>query len=130
MDIDRHTGKQIEGLAAALQGVELIFATAIGERVMRRHFGGGIVEILGRLTRPDLLAAFMTLIAVAIDSWEPRLRVRSVSFTGSVDGLRAGQVSMRIEVDYRPNGHKGDERVERKVPLFVGLSSQGVEVIQ
>lgn len=110
--VDRATGTAIGNFASACQGVEVILSTAIGERLMRRQFGGGVVELLGRLMRPELFAAFIALIATAIDVWEPRFRVRAVRFTGAVDQVRQGQAGIAIEVDWRPRGHLGDFRVE------------------
>lgn len=111
--IDRHTGKVIDNLASAYQGVEVILSTRIGSRVMRREFGGGIAELLGRLLTPSLFAAWRQLVATAIDLWEPRFRVRRILVSGSVEQLRLGQVGLSIEADYRPRGHLGDFTVER-----------------
>lgn len=127
--VDRHSGTLVDNFASACQGVEVTFSTALGERVMRRHFGGGIVELLGRLTRPELFAAFMTLIAVAIDTWEPRFAVRHISFNGSVDELRTGRAGVEIELDYMPRGHLGDPRVERQVAISLLLSRNGAQVL-
>lgn len=127
--IDRHTGREIGNFASACQGIEVIFSTALGERIMRRHFGGGIVELLGRLTRPELFAAFMTLIAVAIDTWEPRFSVRRISFNGSPDQLRTGIAGVDIDLDYMPRGHLGDRRVERQTTVSLLLSRSGAQLL-
>lgn len=111
--IDRRTGKVIDNLASAFQGIEVILSTRIGSRVMRREFGGGIAELLGRLVTPALFAAWRQLVGTAIDLWEPRFRVRRVLPVASVEELRLGHVGLTIEVDYRPRGHLGDFTVER-----------------
>ena len=111
--IDRRTGKVIGNLASAYQGVEVILSTRIGSRIMRREFGGGIAELLGRLLTPSLFAAWRQLVATAIDLWEPRFRIRRILISGSVEQLRLGQVGLSIEADYRPRGHLGDFTVER-----------------
>lgn len=111
--IDRRTGKVIDNLASAYQGVEVIVSTRIGSRIMRREFGGGVAELLGRLVTPALFAAWKQLIATAIDIWEPRFRVRRVLLDGTVDELRLGKIGLTLEVDYRPRGHLGDFTVER-----------------
>ncbi|GHA13360.1 hypothetical protein GCM10007989_04950 [Devosia pacifica] len=111
-DIDRHTGAVIDNFSSALQSVELIFSTRLGEVVLARDFGAGLVELLGRALTPKLIAAFQTLMVVGIDLWEPRFRVRRVSVDGSVDEIRLGRAGFRIEVDWRPRGHLGDFRVE------------------
>lgn len=106
--VDRHTGKMLDGYSSALQSVEVIFTTRIGERVMRRHFGAGLAELLGRATTPALFAAWKTLIAVGIDLWEPRLRVRAVLVNAQPDTLRIGQAAIQILVDWRPRALTGD----------------------
>ncbi len=58
---------------------------------MRREFGGGVVELLGRAMTPALFAAWKQLVATAIDLWEPRFRVRRVLVTGSVEEIRTGR---------------------------------------
>ncbi len=122
--VDRNTGLVIENYASALQSVEVIFSTAIGERLMRRHFAAGLVELLGRAVTPPLFAAWQTLIAVGIDLWEPRFRVRGVYVGGSADTLRLGHASVRIEVDWRPRGHLGDFSVEGVRSFTVGFGGR------
>jgi phage baseplate assembly protein W len=106
--IDRHTGKLVDGYTSALQSVEVIFSTRIGERVMRRHFGAGLAELLGRATTPALFAAWKTLIAVGIDLWEPRLRVRAVLVSATPGELRLGRAGIQVQVDWRPRALAGD----------------------
>lgn len=112
VDFDRHTGQLIDNYASALQSVEMILMTRIGERVMRRQFGAGVLELLGRLMTPPLFTAFRILLAAAIDLWEPRFRVRRIELNGSVDALRSGSAGFAIEVDWRPRAHLGDPSVE------------------
>ena len=111
--VDRRTGKVIDNLASAFQGVEVTLSTRIGSRVMRREFGGGVVELLGRAVTPALFAAWRQLVGTAIDLWEPRFRVRRALVKGSVEQLRLGRVGLTIEADYRPRGHLGNFTVER-----------------
>ncbi len=122
--VDRHTGKVIDNLASAYQGVEVIVSTRIGSRVMRREFGGGLAELLGRLMTPALFAAWRQLVATAIDLWEPRLSVRKVSLAGSAEELRLGHAAMTIEADYRPRGHLGDLAVERVVTFGIAFGQK------
>lgn len=75
---------------------------------MRRHFGAGLAELLGRATTPALFAAWKTLIAVGIDLWEPRLRVRAVLVSASPDQLRLGTAGIDVLVDWRPRALLGD----------------------
>lgn len=117
--IDRETFQPLDNLRHTLQSVEVILSTNIGSRVMRRPFGGGVAELLGRALTPRLFAVVQQVIGTAIDLWEPRLHVRRVSFTGTVDGFRTGSSTVVIEADYRPRGHLGDFTVERNLSFSV-----------
>lgn len=124
--IDRHTGKVIDNFQSALQGVEVVFITRLGERVMRREFGAGLIELIGRLVSLHLLMAFQQLIVTSIDLWEPRFRVRRILFEGSADQIRLGVAKFGIEADYRPRGHLGDFSVERMVNFSLTFEGRGV----
>lgn len=126
-DLDQRTGAVIDNYASALQSVEIIFSTRIGEMVLLREFGAGIIELLGRALTPKTVSAFTLLMAAAIDLWEPRFRVRRVLLTGSVDDLRSGRAGVSFDVDWRPRAHLGDLSVER-VETF-GFSSNRVRRI-
>ncbi|MCF1502908.1 GPW/gp25 family protein [Afifella sp. H1R] len=127
--IDRRTGQVIDNLTSAYQGVEVTLSTRLGSRIMRREFGGGVAELLGRAMTPALFEAFRQLIGTAIDLWEPRFRVRKISLSGSVEQIRAGRAGMIFEVDYRPRGHLGDFTVERVVSFPLIFRAGGVEVM-
>jgi len=127
--IDRRTGRVISNYDHALQSVEVILSTRIGSRVMRRQFGGGVAEILGRAVTPPLFALFQQLVGTAIDIWEPRFKVRRIVPGGSVDQIRAGAVGMRFEVDYRPRGHLGDFTVERVLSFGLNFRAGGLKVV-
>ena len=127
--IDRHTGKVIDNLTSAFQGVEVILSTRIGSRLMRREFGGGVAELLGRAMTPQLFAAWQQLIGTAIDLWEPRFGVRKISVTGTSAELRTGSAGLRIETDYRPRGHLGDDTVERVLTFSVFFGSGTTRVL-
>ncbi len=72
MDFDQHTGELIDNFASAVQSVEILIFTRLGEVVMLREYGAGALDLLGRLATPRLFAAFRLLVAAAIDLWEPR----------------------------------------------------------
>ncbi len=111
-DFDQRTGAILDDYGSALQSVEIVFTTRLGEMVMLREFGAGLVELLGRLFVPRLFAAFRALVMAAIDIWEPRFRVRRIDLSGSVDEVRLGRAGFNIEVEWRPRAHLGDETVE------------------
>lgn len=126
--IDRHTFGVIGNLESAYQGLEVLFTTRLASRVMRREFGAGIVELLGRRITYPLFALFQQLVATAIDLWEPRFKVRRISLSGSADEVRLGILGLVIEVDYRPKGHLGDFTVERALNFSMTFSKTGVKV--
>ena len=69
-DIDRYTGEIIDNERSALQALDVIFSTRIGSMVLLREFGAGVVEVIGRLVRPELLLVFQQLVITAIDGKE------------------------------------------------------------
>lgn len=126
--IDRMTFGVIGNLDSAYQGLEVMFTTRLASRVMRREFGAGLVELLGRRITPPLFAIFQQLLATSIDLWEPRFKVRRITLAGSAEEVRLGILGIGLEVDYRPRGHLGDETVERVVNFAMTFSKTGVKV--
>lgn len=124
--LDRRTGRPIDNFASALQGVEVILSTRLASRVMRREFGGGAAELLGRAFTPKLFALWKQLVATAIDLWEPRFKVRRVLVDASPEELRSGQSGVVVEADFRPRGHLGDFTVERVVRFSLTASSSAI----
>jgi phage baseplate assembly protein W len=117
--IDRATGLPLYDLAHVEQSVGLIFTTRLGSIVMRRHFGSGLPELLGRRVVPQLLAAYRALLALSINTWEPRLRVVRIDGAGNAPGaVRLGELSFRVLAYYRPRGHLGDPTIEGGVRAF------------
>lgn len=107
--IDRHTGKPLDGFPHAVQSVNVILTTRLGERVMRRHFGSSAATLLGRLLTAERISQFFAVYCVAIDLWEPRLSVvRVIPFAATVDDVRLGRFGFAVDVEYRPRGHLGD----------------------
>lgn len=109
--IDRKTGRLIRDWDHVVQSVQRILATRIGFRIMRRSFGSGALTILGRRLTPQVVALFRLLVVLSLERWEPRVKVRRVTLTGTVDAARGGDVGAVIAVDYLPNGHRGDTTV-------------------
>jgi phage baseplate assembly protein W len=122
--IDRQTGQPLSGWAHVMQSVDVIFETEIGERVMLRHFGGGLQAVLGRRITPAVLARATVIFALAIALWEPRLRVVRASVAASAEEVRAGEIAFVLDVAYRPRGHLGDlteESALRRIGLGAGI---------
>lgn len=129
-DVDRRTGETIDNEQSALQAVEIIFSTRVGELIMLRHFGAGVVELLGRAMTSDLFALFRVLVVTAIDQWEPRLNVRGVYLELDSNDAQRGKTNIRIEVDFMPNGHKGDTTVQKQMQFGLSVFDDGLRVVQ
>lgn len=126
--VDRNTLQPQANFPNAVQALGVILSTRLYSRVMRRGFGGGVAELLGRAMTPELMGLFRQMLATSINLWEPRFRVRRVTFEGSVDGVRLGQATLRIDVDWRPRALQNDFRVEGS-RSFRLLSNAQVEVL-
>lgn len=114
--LDRETMRPLLGWPHVLQSVRVILSTRIGERVMRRTFGAQVSALLGRenMTSAALLR-FATAVAIALELWEPRFRLRSMELperTNSPSRLRQGQIGLRLVGEYRPRALQGDFTVE------------------
>lgn len=109
--IDRATGKVKRDWDHVLQSVSTIWTTFVGSRIMRRSFGGAGLGLIGRRLIPQTIALARLLTVLSLERWEPRVRVRRIVVAATVDEARAGEITMQIEVDYMPNGHKGDTTV-------------------
>ncbi len=104
--INRATGKSLGDWEHVVQSVEVIFTTRIGERVMRRHFGSSAPVLLGRAMTAANVLRFWSMLALALDLWEPRFRVVRVGIVEqSAEVTRQGHMSFFIEGEYRPRAH-------------------------
>lgn len=126
--VDNRSFRPIDNLGSAIQSVETILGTSIGSRLMRREFGGGVLELLGRPLTPSLFSAWMQVVATAIDLWEPRFRVRRFLWSGSVEEIRRGHAALRLEVDFRPRGHLGDFTVDRVLSVSLNFADGNLAV--
>ncbi len=92
--MDRNTGKRIDGVAHIAQSIADILTTPIGSRVMRRHYGSRLFELIDA----PLNAATRQLIAAAsagaIARWEPRVKLSRIA-VGTGDAT--GGLSLLIE---------------------------------
>jgi phage baseplate assembly protein W len=125
--IDARTGQLITGWPHVVQSVGIILTTRLGDRAMRRHVGAVTAALLGQLVNRESMIRLLQSIAVALDLFEPRFRVRRVT---PVRIERTGRVEIHIEGEYLPRGHLGDRRPEgtRRIVLASGERGQGVIV--
>lgn len=125
--IDRWTGRPLSGFPHAAQCVEVIFSTRQGEMVMLEYFGLGLAELLGRRATLRTLDVYRVLIALGINTWEPRLNVVGVQANGNTTtALEAGELDYTVLCEYRPNALQGDYTVEGGLrQVGFGVASNG-----
>lgn len=120
--VNRVTGAPLSGFAHVVQSLNVIFTTRLGSRVLRRTFGSAAPGLLGQpLTNPDLVRFYMAIV-IAVEVWEPRFRVTSVTFPkaqNSAAQLGQGQLGMRLQGQYRPNALEGDFTVASNPSVLI-----------
>ena len=79
------------------QAIELILATAPGERPMRPEFGCGVHEFVFDSIDASTVGKMEDAIRDALDHWEPRVVVETVEF--NLDGV--GEGLLMIDIGYR-----------------------------
>jgi hypothetical protein len=122
--MDRTTGKMLVGWPHVVQSIQVILATRYHERVLRRWCGSFVPHILGESATPKVITRFFWAIASSIELWEPNYRITRVRVQNkgdrddtsltSVEELRRGEMTNRIEGVYRPRGHLGDPTPESR----------------
>jgi Bacteriophage baseplate protein W len=70
----------VSGEAELEQSIRLILATAPGERPMRPEFGCGVHDFVFESVDASMLGQVEQAVRLALDRWEPRIRVRQVDF--------------------------------------------------
>ncbi len=79
------------------QAIELILATAPGERPMRPEFGCGVHDFVFDTIDAGTVGKMELAIRDALDRWEPRVIVQSVEF----DLSGVGEGRLMIDIGYR-----------------------------
>jgi len=103
--IDDRTGGLLTGWDHCVQSLRLILTTRVGTLIMRRDFGGGLVELQDRNPSPREMMAAYTRITTAIRLWEPGFRLQKLGIVrAGADGIyRLDMVGV-----FYPRGHLGD----------------------
>ena len=81
--MDAHTGRAIDGAAHLRQSVADIIMTPIGTRVGRRGYGSLVPVLLDQPANPAGRLRIFAAAAVAIFTWEPRLRATRMTMRGA-----------------------------------------------
>lgn len=79
------------------QAIELILATAPGERPMRPEFGCGVHDFVFDSIDASTVGRMEVAIRDALDRWEPRVVVETVEF----DLSGVGEGRLMIDIGYR-----------------------------
>lgn len=117
--ISAATGRPLTDWEHTDQSISKIIQTAIGSRVMRRTFGSDLPDLVDSKTIRKNILAIYSAAAAAIDTWEPRFRMR----TGAVRSVDAdGRIGLVISGTYFPRGHLGDYSVAEDRTARVALT--------
>lgn len=73
MGMNAATGKPLEGTDHIRQSISDIITTPIGTRIMRRHYGSLVPELIDRPMNDALLMQIYAATIIAVTHWEPRI---------------------------------------------------------
>jgi phage baseplate assembly protein W len=85
------------------QAIELILATAPGERPMRPEFGCGVHDFVFDTIDATTVAQMEGEVRDALDHWEPRIEVVAVDF--DLSGVDRGELLINIGFRMRSTNH-------------------------
>lgn len=95
----RTSGLTLSGDAHLAQSIADILSTPLGSRVMRRDYGSLLFELIDRPINVAVRMLLHAAVAIALQRWEPRLRLTRVNLLGDPAG---GKLTIRIQ------GHRTD----------------------
>lgn len=115
--MSRTDGTALSADAHLAQSIGDILTTPLGSRVMRRDYGSMLFDLIDQpLTSATRLLVYAAS-AAAIRRWEPRLRLRKVSF--AADAAAPGQLALTIEGD-RTDLPAANSRTVFSIPIRAG----------
>ncbi|TXH45434.1 MAG: baseplate assembly protein [Desulfurellales bacterium] len=115
--IDADTGRAIGGWDHVTQSIRDILVTDLGLRPMREYYGSLVPRALGRAINRREILPIISVIASAIEIWEPRYRVLSFEIGGEAI---QGRLSIKLTGEYRPGALWGDMTVADLRALTIG----------
>lgn len=118
--MDATTGKRLDGDAHLRQSIAKILSTPIGTRVGRRDFGSLLTELVDQPANPAGRIRIYAATALALQRWEPRLKVTRVA----LEQTGPGAFNVIVEGN-RTDGAQPNLRTRITVPL---ASSSGLPV--
>lgn len=115
--IDADTGRAISGWDHVVQSIRDILVTDIGLRPMREYYGSLVPRALGRAINRQEILPVISVIASAIEIWEPRYRMMSFEIGGEA---REGRLTIKLAGEYLPGALWGDMTVADVRTLNIG----------
>ena len=88
LGMNRQTGLSISEVEHIRQSVRDILVTPVGTRVMRREYGSLLSALIDQPQTPALRLQIMAACYSAIQKWEPRVSLTTITFERSEDGRR------------------------------------------
>ena len=91
--MSRNDGQAIADTDHLRQSVRDILLTPQGSRLARREYGSLLSALIDQPQNPALHLQIMSAIYVALNRWEPRLTLDSISINGNFDGSMAVELT-------------------------------------
>ena len=111
----RETGGVLGDVAHISQSIADILTTRLGTRVMRREYGSLLPELVDQPFNDTTRIRVYAATAMALMSWEPRIRLSRVQFLGST--LQGNTV-----LDLDGTLVDSNEPLSLSIPLQMGAS--------
>jgi len=100
--MNRYAGSARDNIDHVRQSIVDILTTRIGTRVMRRDYGSRLPELIDHPINDGIKVDLFAATAIAIDRWEPRVRLTNI---GLQDAYPGGVV-LTMEMLYLPEGRE------------------------
>lgn len=84
--MSRNDGQAITDTNHLRQSVRDILLTPQGSRLARREYGSLLSALIDQPQNPALRLQIMSAVYVALNRWEPRLTLDSITINGNFDG--------------------------------------------
>ncbi|EBS4567261.1 baseplate assembly protein [Salmonella enterica subsp. enterica serovar Tanger] len=84
--MSRNDGQALADTDHLRQSVRDILLTPQGSRIARREYGSLLSALIDQPQNPALRLQIMSAVYVALNRWEPRLTLGSITINGNFDG--------------------------------------------
>lgn len=84
--MSRNDGQALADTDHLRQSVRDILLTPQGSRIARREYGSLLSALIDQPQNPALRLQIMSAVYVALNRWEPRLTLDSITINGNFDG--------------------------------------------